>query len=298
MNQDPVRQICNEFAGLPLARALPTHGGVSEVEFRKEALPRLRTVLLQLLKVSILLVFPPFAALAADLTPPAFDQAAHERCLQSPERAHERRRPHAETLLRTYQDSPARDVPAQVPQLFERIVKAAGSTLKVKPRLAGYANKNRTAFVTANGVVFLSDTAWRGSAPWADDEVAAVFAHEIAHLVQEDSARRICEFAAMMAFSPNDPIAVEAELHSRVGGGDRDLGIEMFRRNHAREYAADALGLELLVKAGFPAEAMARMLFKLMHLGAGPSGTHPDPFDRVQNAHRLAAARSTAQNPR
>lgn len=132
-----------------------------------------------------------------------------------------------------------------------------------------------------------------------EDELAAVMAHEIAHIAQRHLPRMVAKMEASRL------PAAAAILASIVVGGQAGLaGLTVanaallsnqlaFTREFERE--ADAIGIRLLAAAGFDPAAMAGFFGKL----EGPSGlgdegpeylrTHPLSFTRVAEAQNRAA---------
>jgi predicted Zn-dependent protease len=123
---------------------------------------------------------------------------------------------------------------ARVRQAVDRLTVAAG-TAPVRVRLSN--SPGAAAYAWPDGTVLLS----RGLVRMLDeDELAAVVAHELGHLLARGHLRTV----------------------AALGGARSAVDVEA---------AADAAGVRLLAQAGYPAGAMARMLEKV----AGARGMSP-----------------------
>lgn len=155
----------------------------------------------------------------------------------------------------------------------------------------------------------------------SEDEVAAIVAHEIGHVVLEhgikaiDTARKagavasIAKAGLLIAGSPE-----VQSLTSTFGDVVGDVMQTLVNKGYSRdiEYAADAFALELLQAAGYDPKALVRMLevmqTKWKADGPGFMKTHPSPADRIRAAQgalfqipapiRVPAAAATARTNR
>jgi Zn-dependent protease with chaperone function len=178
---------------------------------------------------------------------------------------------------------PARDA---VERIVDRLVAAAdnpGYTFTVAvvddPRV------NALALPGGQIVVFTGLLAEAGSA----DEVAAVLAHEIQHVLHRHGLKRLVQ-----------QLGGAAVIALATGGGD--LGQlatragELLQLSYGREQEAEADrdGLELLARAGLPPTAMATFFERLDRVapGDGPEflSTHPDTAWRIAEIRRRTAA--------
>lgn len=132
-----------------------------------------------------------------------------------------------------------------------------------------------------------------------EDALAAVLAHEIAHVARKDGANAVSNAALFSALSEASiqgaSIAVSqtsagpalgvltTALSDSVEGVMEKLLTKGFDRS--QEYRADLYAAELLQKAGYDPGALIRVLTILeTHTGkdnAGWFATHPDPADRI-----------------
>lgn len=124
------------------------------------------------------------------------------------------------------------------------------------------------------------------------DQLAAVMGHEIGHVIAEHGGERLSTnmvmtgalIAAQIAMSDRPP-AQQGLLMAGLGLGAQ-VGVMLpFSRKHESE--ADAIGLDLMAKAGFDPSQAVR-LWELMgeHAsGGGPEllSTHPVPQTRVKD---------------
>ncbi|MGF1526520.1 MAG: M48 family metalloprotease [Candidatus Competibacterales bacterium] len=133
-----------------------------------------------------------------------------------------------------------------------------------------------------------------------EDQLAGVLAHEIAHVTQRHIARAIADarrmtlptIAASLAGAlliAADPSAGSAVL-AGVGAANAQRRINYTRQN---EREADRIGEELMVRAGFKAEAMGAFFAKLQRQSRGNRDipgyllTHPRPVERIADTWQL-----------
>jgi predicted Zn-dependent protease len=118
------------------------------------------------------------------------------------------------------------------------------------------------------------------------DEVAAVLAHELHHVVYRHGTRRMLrQLGTSVAFSAvfgSPDVAVPASVV-------RDFLSNAYDRSEESE--ADAAGLALLTRAGVDPSGMARFFERLEKTSLAPPAiisTHPDPGDRAEKAAKAA----------
>jgi beta-barrel assembly-enhancing protease len=126
------------------------------------------------------------------------------------------------------------------------------------------------------------------------DELAAVLAHELAHVHHRHGLHRIVRVAgigagvALVFGDASGVMAVAVELLSVAS-------INAYSRDQERE--ADATGQQLLARVGYPPEAMAWLLQTLQQQEelAWPDGVPPWLSSHPDTAERLADAQARAQ---
>ncbi|HEX7669652.1 MAG TPA: M48 family metallopeptidase [Polyangiaceae bacterium] len=119
------------------------------------------------------------------------------------------------------------------------------------------------------------------------DEVAAVLAHELQHVLRRHGTvrmlRELGASAVLSAIFGGTDIAVPAKAtHDFVSNA----------YDRAQESEADERGLALMVRAGLDPRGMSRFFERLAKTGINPPAllsTHPDPGDRAEKAARAAA---------
>lgn len=147
------------------------------------------------------------------------------------------------------------------------------------------------AYIAPGGYIYLT----RGLLLLAkdDSEVAAVVAHEMAHILSGHDAART-HFAMQAAISSAD-----------IAGAlpDSDRVRQLFVQGNARvasfsrqqELEADAMAIQLLAAAGYEPAAVARLLKAMQAVEATGSygdaygASHPLPSIRIEQAEMLAA---------
>lgn len=183
-----------------------------------------------------------------------------------------------------------------VRQIVDRLVAAADLrdrsvrvTILNSPAVNAFALPSGDLYVTRGLIALASD----------ESELAAVIAHEIAH-VKADHAKlrqRQAE-AAALARRVSDMVVDPAV--SRETRDTADLSVATFSQQ--QELEADRNGVETLAKAGFDPFAAARFLTSMADFAALPSlnavsetkpgflSSHPSTPARVENARRVARA--------
>jgi predicted Zn-dependent protease len=116
----------------------------------------------------------------------------------------------------------------------------------------------------------------------AGEEVAAVLAHELQHVVLRHGTRRILR-----------ELGTSALLGALFGGTDIAVPASVVRDVVSRAYDrseesdADSGGLDLMVRAGVDPRGMATFFERLAKSSVAPPAiisTHPDPGDRAERA--------------
>ncbi len=151
------------------------------------------------------------------------------------------------------------------------------------------------AFALPGGYIYVS----RGLMAQANSEaeLAAVIAHEIAHVTARHSAERYSQGVLTTLGAGLISAATDSSLASQAAGIGSNLYIKSYSRS--QEHQADELGVRYLHRAGYSTEAMAQFLANLQQhsafearlSGRGQPGgvfnyfsTHPETGDRVQQS--------------
>eukprot|EP00882_Tetradesmus_deserticola_P005145 GHRQ01005419.1.p1 GENE.GHRQ01005419.1~~GHRQ01005419.1.p1 ORF type:complete len:344 (+),score=114.63 GHRQ01005419.1:338-1369(+) len=144
------------------------------------------------------------------------------------------------------------------------------------------------AFVAPGGkvVVFSGLLRLVGS----EDELAAVLAHEVGHVLARHHAERMSQLNVTGLLS----MLMRALLGISIPGALVVLGM-FLPYSRAAEHEADAIGIRLLAKACYDPDANVTMLLKLNAVQGGAAGahtpeflsTHPLTTERVQKVKRL-----------
>lgn len=127
-----------------------------------------------------------------------------------------------------------------------------------------------------------------------EDEVAAVLAHEIAHVQHEHGLRAIKKSRWTSAFTVLGAEAAKnlggeqlAQLTTAFEGAISDVTATVMNSGYARklESEADATAITILNRVGYNPSGLHNMLHemdkRLAHDDRGFAKTHPDPADRV-----------------
>jgi Zn-dependent protease with chaperone function len=186
--------------------------------------------------------------------------------------------------------------PQRLHQMLTSLVAASGR-LQQGPavHLLAYEDKDLNAYAADHGMVILTSAMWSKKEDLSDDELAAVMAHELAHIEQRDSLVEACanlqrlgqptlrieearERMAMARFNPHS--ALTRAAHQLL---------------HEQEHAADRRAIELLHRVGRNPHAMVSVLAKIH--GTTPSAlnllmgsTHPELRERLAKAQAAVDA--------
>ena len=147
------------------------------------------------------------------------------------------------------------------------------------------------AFACPGGLILVSRGLLQKTA--SEDEVAAVLAHEIAHVSHKhglsaiqkgnlmEAFRYLGTGAAQAALSAEDMQKLTGLFDSSVNDVVRTLVTSGYSRDAEAE--ADGSGREFLANAGYDPQALSRVLQKMNDVGGdgGMFATHPAPQDRI-----------------
>jgi predicted Zn-dependent protease len=154
------------------------------------------------------------------------------------------------------------------------------------------------AFALPSGDIFMT----RGLLALADDtsEIAAVMAHEIAHVTARHAAQR-AEFAKTAALFArvNSQVLERSQAPAEADARSR-LSIASFSRE--QEFEADQIGIKAIARAGYDPYGAARFLTALgewsaltASISGAPSADRPDMMaTHPSTPERIAAARAEA----
>ena len=143
------------------------------------------------------------------------------------------------------------------------------------------------AFATLGGFVYITTSALQAAD--STDQVAAVLAHEIAHITEQHALEQMQR--GLQAQAGAQLLGLES---SNLAAIAFELGVS---RPHSREdeFIADAKGVQLLLRSGYDPTAMAQFLTKLNQGRAVPElfSTHPHIPDRIARLNQLVPPGST-----
>ena len=160
------------------------------------------------------------------------------------------------------------------------------------------------AFAAPGGFIFVTKGLVRLTRNEA--ELAAVLAHEIAHVEQEHGLKAVRKDRLTTAV-----LGIGADAARTYGSAEvreltlafedsvTDLTKTIVNNGYSRdtEYEADDAALRILRRAGYPASALLTMLSALTNLPAsgvgGFSQTHPAPSDRMAEVKKLLGSSIT-----
>jgi beta-barrel assembly-enhancing protease len=216
--------------------------------------------------------------------------AAEVACHDDPRRIAEQRaldEAQIAALLRERTEVP---VPPRLNALLEELVSASPRLRGGPPvRLLAFDDPEPNAYAADHGVILLTNALWNATHAFSEDELAAVIAHELAHVEVRDGLAEACEMQLRVGHAQTDIAQVRARL--AMLNAASPLGRNAADLLHEQELLADARGMALLRAAGRDPQVMLDVLAKL-HAPAGPGGaftvghTHPALRDRLEHAKR------------
>jgi beta-barrel assembly-enhancing protease len=150
------------------------------------------------------------------------------------------------------------------------------------------------AFAAPGGIIFITHGMVKTTA--TEDELAAVLAHEVAHVAKRDGIAAIKSARWTQAVSLIGTTAARnytsGEISSLVGifeGSIDDVVKTLVVSGYSRsqEYAADEESVRTLAKCGYDPNALHSFLKRLEQKGKSSGGgitkTHPGTQDRIEN---------------
>lgn len=153
-----------------------------------------------------------------------------------------------------------------------------------------FEDANPNAFALPGGKVGVNTGMW--SVAKAQDELAAVLAHELAHVLSRHAAERVSQqmaagvaLEAAQAYSGSRTSPENTRLLMGALGLGAQLGVVLpFSRVHETE--ADVLGQRLMAEAGFDPSGAVRLWQGMIAASGGGRppqilSTHPDPQNRI-----------------
>jgi predicted Zn-dependent protease len=146
------------------------------------------------------------------------------------------------------------------------------------------------AFAAPGGFIFVTSGAIAQAA--SEDELAAVLAHEVAHVRRGHALGSIkkSRWANVTKEAVNSTVTIDSNLPAlseSFNGAMADMTDSLLVKGYSRdtEFEADAVGLEIMIKSGYDPAAFVSYLKKLASHqdtgGGGFSATHPKAADRI-----------------
>lgn len=221
---------------------------------------------------------------------------ARGACVNDPARAHELRVLDEIQITELMERFEVVAAPQRLHTLLASLVTASGR-LQQGPavHLLAYEDKDLNAYAADHGMVILTSAMWSVQEGLSDDELAAVMAHELAHIEGRDSLVEACANLqrlgrpAMRMDDARDRMALE------MFNPRSTLARAAQQQLHAQEHAADVRAIELLRAVGRNPQAMVSVLAKIH--GTTPSAlnllmgsTHPALRERLAKAQTAVDA--------
>lgn len=224
---------------------------------------------------------------------PAMAQGA---CVNEPTRAHELRVLDEIQITELMERFDVVAAPQRLHHMLANLV-AASKPLQTGPavHLLAYEDADLNAYAADHGMVILTSAMWSVKEDLSDDELAAVMAHELAHIEGRDALVEACanlqrlKQPAMRFEDARDRMALE------MFNPRSTLARAAQQQLHDQEHAADLRAIELLRAVGRNPQAMVSVLAKIH--GTTPSAlnllmgtTHPELRVRLKKAQAAVDA--------
>ncbi len=164
------------------------------------------------------------------------------------------------------------------------------------------------AFAAPGGYIFVTRGALENAA--SEDELAAVLAHEVAHVRRGHALGSIkkSRWANVAKDALTSTVQLDeaslGNLTQAFEGAMEDMTDALIVKGYSRdtEYEADRVGLEIMVRAGYDPRAFVAYLRKLdLHQDTGSGGfyaTHPKAKDRIAKLEPKVAAAAPVEAPK
>jgi len=221
---------------------------------------------------------------------------AQGTCVNEPERAHELRVLDEIQITELMERHEVVAAPQRLHTMLASLV-AASHRMRGGPavHLLAYEDKDLNAYAADHGMVILTSAMWSKKEDLSDDELAAVMAHELAHIEGRDSLVEACANLQRLG-----------QPAMRIEDARDRMALEMFnprsalaraaqQQLHAQEHAADVRAIQLLRAVGRNPQAMVSVLAKIH--GTTPSAlnllmgtTHPELRERLAKAQAAVDA--------
>lgn len=155
------------------------------------------------------------------------------------------------------------------------------------------------AFAAPGGYIFVTMGAVEQAG--SEDELAAILAHEVAHVRRGHALGSIkkSRFAGVMKETMDSTVTLDqkalGDLTAVFDGAMDDMTDSLLVKGYSRdtEFEADSVGLEIMIKAGYDPAAFVAYLKKLNAKQATGSGgfsaTHPKAADRIAKLEKKVA---------
>jgi predicted Zn-dependent protease len=168
-------------------------------------------------------------------------------------------------------------------------------------------NNEINAFATSGGHIFIT----RGlvNAAKSEDELAAVIAHEVAHIQLQHSIKAIKTSRITQALMVTGTAAAGAatgmnvnELTNVFNESVGEIVLTLVNNGYSRdqEYEADNTAIGLLASAGYNPSALIDIMRQLNTVQSSVPGgfnrTHPTPANRITNAERSVGRHRVTDN--
>lgn len=150
--------------------------------------------------------------------------------------------------------------------------------------LSAYQSSVLNAHAGAGGEIVISAAFWKGPIEFTKDEISAILAHEIAHVLKGHSLSLGC--LALEWVGSGFTIEEVSKIFREDFSSASVRGQVWSEKSQSYEVEADKVATSILATAGIDPRSMARALEKLKPKDSGgfSSGSHPTFDFRIRNA--------------
>lgn len=225
--------------------------------------------------------------------------AADTACHTDPQRIAEQHALDETQIAALLRERTVVTVPPRLQAMLRQLLRASPRLRHGPPvRLLAFDDTELNAYAADHGVIILTSALWHPKHAFSDDELAAVIAHELAHVEVRDGLAEACE----MQLRVGDERTAIAQVRDRLANLNpaSALGRNAAELLHEQELLADARGMALLHRVGRNPSAMLSVLAKL-HTPPSSGAeftvahTHPGLSERLERARQQLPSQGAAR---
>jgi hypothetical protein len=210
--------------------------------------------------------------------------SAVESCEATPIRKQEVIRATQKNIAHTLEDVEI-PVPPAVLKVFDHLTQTIGNLFpevkNIKWKLSAYTAETKNASAGADGHIIISEQMWKSKNPLNDSELAAIFSHELGHVVKNHLLKLGCNALSwsLQDIPLDEAMEGKPDDKSRIPGYPR--GDDWQKISFEIEYEADLVAGIILKLNGYDPLLMAQALIKIKESGSEVA-SHPSLDLRIR----------------